>query len=149
MVGHLGGACASSKQAASKQQQLDPQGPGRVPQQQGSRHEKQGSHAIRDGFPQCCWERLFFCSDLHQPEKAMEWVFRPIWGLWHSEQLRTRVENRKIQFPGVRGTFGGEIRPPKKVLPRIPHFLHFHVLADLWPPRAEHRKILFLWAILA
>ena len=38
-------------------------------------------------------------------------------GSCHLEKFR--AENRKMQFPGARGTFGGKIRPPQKFLPEI------------------------------
>ena len=38
-------------------------------------------------------------------------------GPWHLEKFRAK--NRKMQFPGARGTFGGEIPPPQKFLPKI------------------------------
>ena len=46
-------------------------------------------------------------------------VFGPILGLWHLDKLRAQAENTKTQFPGARGTCGGEIRPPKNPPPGI------------------------------
>ena len=51
-------------------------------------------------------------------EIAKYWFFRPFWprvAPWHLKKFR--AENRKTQFPGARGTFGGEICPPQKFLP--------------------------------
>ena len=35
------------------------------------------------------------------------------------EESRARAENTKMQFPGARGTFGGEVWPPQKFLPEF------------------------------
>ena len=46
-------------------------------------------------------------------------VFWPVLGLGYLEKSWARAENRKTQFPGAGGTFGGEIRPPQNFLPEI------------------------------
>ena len=61
--------------------------------------------------------------------------------LWHLEKFRARAKNTKTHFPGARGTFGGEIRPPKKCPFEIPQlFCTICVLADRTPTGGQTRN---------
>ena len=134
----------ASKQQASSKQQLDPRGPFWAPEQQGSRNRKKKCyHAIRDGFPQLSRKQLFFQSDPHRSETVIWWYFGPFWAWGTCRNSRpgpARAENTKMQFPSARGTFGGEIRPPKKFSPKLRNFLMFSDLADRTPPGREIAK---------
>ena len=45
-----------------------------------------------------------------------------------------------MQFPGARGTFGGEIQPPQKYLPEIAQIFYTSVLADRTPRGGKLRN---------
>ena len=49
------------------------------------------------------------------------------------------AENGKIQFPGARGTFGGESGRPKNFSPKVRNSSTFHVLADRTPTSRKSR----------
>ena len=61
---------------------------------------------------------LFFRSDPHRLEIAIEWV-EPLLGLWPLEKSRARAGNTKTQVPGARGTWGKDPAAPE-VSPRNP-----------------------------
>ena len=66
-------------------------------------------------------------------------------GFWHLKKSRARAENGKMQFPGARGTFGGEIRTPQKFLPESAQlFFTFYGLADRTPTGGKSRNTGFL-----
>ena len=75
--------------------------------------------------------QLFYILRFDRPdpqgqEIAKYWVFRPFWprsAPWHLEKFR--AQNRETQFPGARGTFGGETHPPQKFLPKIARLFYF------------------------
>ena len=129
-------AASSSKQAAaSKQPCRALSGPqsNKCPE-----IEKKCYHAIWDGFPQLSREQLLFRSDPQVVAKGGLLGFWPVPGRGHWDKFRTRVGNRKTQFPGARGTFGGEIRVPQKFLPEIAQL--FYILR-FGRPDPHGRKI--------
>ena len=54
---------------------------------------------------------------------------------WGFRLFRPRAENKKIQFPGARGIFGGKYGRQNSVPESWQHFFTFCVLAD-WTPTA-------------
>ena len=52
-------------------------------------------------------------------------VFWPVLSGGHLRKFRARAKNRKTQFCGPRGTFGGGNRPPQKFLPKTAHLFFF------------------------
>ena len=130
LLDHQGGACASSKEAASKQaasnKQASSAGPFLSPRATGVPKLKKNHHSIRDGFPQLFRKQLFFGSDVIGNGDLLG--FWPVLGRGHVEKFKARAKNRKTQFPGGRGTFGEQIRPPQRFLPEIAqlfYILHF------------------------
>ena len=67
-------------------------------------------------------------------QRVIYWVFDLFQHAGHLEKFRTRAKNRKIQFPGPRGTFGKKSVRPKSFSLKLRNFLRFCVLAD-WTPR--------------
>ena len=68
-------------------------------------------------------------------------VFWPVLGLGHLEKLRARAENRKMRFPGARGTFLGG-NPAQKLLPKIAQL--FYVFRFPFPRGGKSRNTGFL-----
>ena len=115
-------------------------------EQQGSQNGTKRLPRYPGWFPQLSWEQLLFRLDPHQSETVIWCFFGPFraFGTWRNSGPRRKT--RKTQFPGARGTFGGEIRPPTKFLLEIPQLFYFFPPG---PPRTENCKILVFKAILA
>ena len=69
----------------------------------------------------------FFRSDPHRLNTVIWWYFGPFWAWGTLRNSGPRPKTEKTQFPGARGTLGGENPPPQKFLPEIAQlFYTFH-----------------------
>ena len=71
-------------------------------------------------------------------------VFRPVLGRGHLEKFRVQARNRKAQFPGARGTFGGESVRPKGFSSKLRNFFTSCLLADRTPTGGKSQITGFL-----
>ena len=128
---------------ASKQAATSPAGPFPGPEQP---KPKKKLPRYPGQFP----ATFFFLSDPHVVGNSDLPGVLPVLGRGHLDKFRARAENRKTQFPGARGTFGGDLRPPQKFLPEIAQLFYIlrfgrpdpngREIAKCWPfwPRAAH-----------
>ena len=130
LSGHLGGACAASKQQAAGSRQhagnWTRRAPGGPHSQRVPEMDKMSPRWPGDRFPHLSREGLCF-SVGPPPAGSSDLVgFGPIWGLWHREKFRARAENIKTQFPSVGAFFLGGNTATQKISPR--NFAFFYIL---------------------
>ena len=140
LLDHWGGACTSSKQAASSKQQASTAGPFLGPRATGTPKWNKNVTTLSGMVFRNFLGKNFLSIGTPPIGNGDLLGFGLVRGPGHLEKFRAWAENRKMLFPGARGTFEEKICPPQKFLPEIAQI--FYVLRF---GRLEGREIAKYW----